>query len=219
MVDTLLVPAIKEAIKQNELGNASPYHLSYACLGSSGASFGVFQCDCHSNNAKARPVLTQALQAAGADPATTARILAALAEACPHGSPLSSSDATLMNGALASAAGRALVDQMDQVLLNIVLAELDTSIAAAAIQSLTIDPVALLYIALWVNMTGAPTTLNRWLAGSVEARLAPPAGPSVSDSDMETYLQANSYFKLHPKNFLHMQASVNAAVPLLPSSA
>ena len=45
MVDPDLIPAIKEAIKQNEIGDQSPYKLSYARLGVSGASFGVFQGD------------------------------------------------------------------------------------------------------------------------------------------------------------------------------
>ena len=50
MVDATLVPAIKAAIKQNELGDASPYMLSYACLGASGASFGIFQGDTNVNH-------------------------------------------------------------------------------------------------------------------------------------------------------------------------
>ena len=74
MVDTALIPAIKEAIKQNEIGNASQYELSYARLGTSGASFGVFQGDTNVSHA-ARATLAAALRARGADEGTVTRIL------------------------------------------------------------------------------------------------------------------------------------------------
>src|ERR1700743_3572512 len=102
MVDTALLPAIREAIKQNEIGNQSPYKLSYARLGESGASFGIFQGDCHVND-KARSTLRQILAAAGVDAATSARIMGALKNACPNGSPLSAADAALTDNAIGSA--------------------------------------------------------------------------------------------------------------------
>ena len=40
MVDKSLLPAIRETIKQNEIGSRTPYELSYARKGKSGASFG-----------------------------------------------------------------------------------------------------------------------------------------------------------------------------------
>jgi hypothetical protein len=217
MVDTALVPAIREAIKQNEVGHASPYCLSYACLGASGASFGIFQGDTNVNHV-ARATLAQALHDANVDAATAARILSAVSQACPDGNPLSPGDTALANGALSSDAGRRLVDQMDGALLNIVLGELDTCIGAAGTRNQVIEPVGLLYIALWVNMTGAPDTLNKWLNGTQEVGLAPPIGPTVTLQNMESYLQANTYFRLHPRNFVHLQDSVKAALPLLPSS-
>lgn len=215
MVDTTLLPAIKEAIKQNELGSASPYCLSYARLGASGASFGVFQGDTNMNHV-ARDTLRQALVAAGAAADICDRIIAAVSKACPDGNPLSPEDTGTANDALASTAGRALVDAMDQRLLSVVLGELDSAIAAAGVRQQTIDPVALLYITLWVNMTGAPDTLNKWLSGTQEVGLAPPVGPTVTQQNIENYLQANVYFRLHPRNFVHMQDSVQAAQPLLP---
>jgi hypothetical protein len=217
MVDTSLLPAIREAIKQNELGNASPYKLSFACLGQSGASFGIFQGDTNVNHT-ARATLLQILRDAGVDTATVTRILAAVSQPCPNGNPLAEADAALVDDALASAAGKAAVDAMDDTLLQIVLHELDSSIAAAATRQLAIDPAALLYIALWVNMTGAPTTLNGWLAGGQALGLAPPPGPMVTPLNLESYLQANSYFRLHPRNFVHLQDSVKAAQPLLPAA-
>lgn len=217
MVDTTLIPAIREAIKQNELGAASPYCLSYARLGASGASFGVFQADTNVNHV-ARATLVQALQADGADPTAITRVLAAVSQACANGNPLSTADTLLTNDALASPRGQELVNAMDGELLNVVLAELDTCISAASGRTCTIDPVVQLYIALWVNMTGAPSTLNQWLSGTQEAGLAPPIGPVVTKQNIEAYLQANTYFRLHPHNFVHLQTSVAAAVPLLPSS-
>jgi hypothetical protein len=217
MVDTVLVPAIRDAIKENELGNASPYELSYARLGASGASFGIFQGDTNVNHT-ARGTLRNALQSNGVDDDAIARIMAAVSQPCPDGNPLSPDDTTAANGSLSCDGGKVQVDAMDGTLLNVVLGELDSCAAAAATRSQTIDPEALLYIALWVNMTGAPDTLNKWLSGTQEVGLAPPVGPVVSSQNMQNYLQANTYFRLHPRNFVHMQDSVNAAVPLLPAA-
>ena len=216
MVDIVLVPAIKIAIRQNELGNASPYCLSYACLGASGASFGIFQGDTNVNHV-ARDTLRQALQTAGTADDVCDRIIAAVSRPCPAGNPLSQDDTTLANRALASAGGNAMVDTMDDRLLQVVLGELDTSIGAAGTRQQTIDPVALLYIALWVNMTGAPETLNKWLSGTQEVGMTPPIGPTVTQQNIENYLQANAYFRLHPRNFVHMHDSVQVAVRSLPA--
>lgn len=215
MVASTLIPAIKAAIKQNEIGDASPYQLSYARLGASGASFGVFQGDTNVSHT-ARATLAAALQAAGANATTVARILGLVGQPCPNGNPLSPSDTKLANEALTSPAGRQLVDRMDDELLQIVLHGVDTCIASAQSQGRTIDPVAVLYIALWVNMSGPPTILSQWLGGSPELGLSPPAGSAVSQQDLESYLHASKFFVLHPKNFAHMQHSVQAAMPLLP---
>ena len=216
MVDTALIPAIKEAIKQNEIGNASQYELSYARLGTSGASFGVFQGDTNVSHA-ARATLAAALRVRGADEETVTRILGLVGQPCPDGNPLSPEDTDLANAALSSSDGRKLVDQMDDGLLQIVLHGVDSCIAAAQTRSLTIDGIAILYIALWVNMTGPPNVLSRWLAGSVELGVPPAAGPRVSQHDIESYLHASKFFVLHPRNFVHLQNSVQAAIPDLPS--
>jgi hypothetical protein len=214
-MDASLLPAVRLAIQQNELGNASPYCLSYARLGVSGASFGIFQGDTNVNHL-ARDTLRQALQVMGAPDDACDRIIAAVSQPCPDGNPLSDDDAALADGALASVAGRAMVDAMDDRLLQVVEGELDTCLAAANTRGQSIAPVALLYIALWVNMTGAPDTLNRWLCGTREVGLASPVGPTVTQQNLENYLQANTYFRLHPRNFVHLYDSVTAAVSLLP---
>jgi hypothetical protein len=213
MVVAALQPAIKAAIRANELGAASPYRLAFASLGKSGGSFGVCQgdtnVDCH-----AREVLLHALTQVQAPPDARDRIIAALARACPD-NPLPAADNDLVNAALASPVGRALVDAMDDGLFRIIFSELDGAIAAAASRKLTIEPAALLYIALWVNMTGAPTGLNRWLRGAAELGAAAPAGPLVSREDLETYLHGSKYFRMHPANFVHMSDSVDAGLAVL----
>jgi hypothetical protein len=40
----------------------------------------------------------------------------------------------------------------------------------------------------------------------------------VTQQNIENYLQANTFFRLHPRNFVHMQDSVRAAVPSLPAA-
>jgi hypothetical protein len=214
MPDPTLLPAIKAAIQANELGAISPYVLCFAGLSQSGASFGIFQGDTNVN-ATARSVLRQALVAADTDDATCDRIISALSQPCPQ-NPLSPEDTTLADNALSSDAGKALVDAMDSKLLQIVLADLDSSITAAASRTLTLAPAVQLYICLWSNMTGAPTTLNHWLAGTTELGVAPPAGPVVSRPNVEAYLQSSSYFQLHPRNFLHMSDSVDTGLLALP---
>lgn len=216
MVDPRLLPSIREAIKQNEIGNASPYELSYARLGQSGASFGVFQGDTNVSH-EARATLAAALKTGGADDDAVTRIIGLVGRACPNGNPLTAPDTQLANNALSSPAGRQLVDRMDDKLLAVVLNECDTCIATAAGRNLTIDPVALLYIALWVNMTGPPGVLSRWLSGTTELGLPPPAGPVVTRHNIESYLHSSKFFMLHPKNFVHMQQSVEAAIPLIPA--
>src|SRR5258705_12167529 len=105
MVDTALFPAVRAAIKQNELGNASPYGLSYARLGQTGASFGIFQGDTNVNPL-ARSTLTDVLNAAGIADATVGSIIVAVSQPLPSGNPLSPDDTGLANTALASALGR-----------------------------------------------------------------------------------------------------------------
>jgi hypothetical protein len=217
MVDKVMIAPIRAAIRMNELGSASPYQLSFACLGQSGASFGIFQGDTNVNHT-ARAVLREAL-ALTADGPTCDRIIGAVSQPCPTGCPLSDGDLALANAALSSTDGMTLVDGMDDALLQVVLNEVDTSIAASATVQATLAPPVQIYVALWVNMTGAPKTLNAWLSGTPELGLGPPAPPTVTRQAIEAYLQATTYFHLHPRNFLHMQQSVNAGLAALAAAA
>ncbi len=216
MVDTSLLPAIKETIKQNEIGNQTPYQLSYALKGKSGASFGFMQGDTNVQQ-RARDTLKNALSAAGASSAAINRIMAAVSQALPHGNPLSAADTRLANDALSSAAGRKLVDAMDMaILVDDVLAGVDACIAAAGTRKVTIDPLALLYIAPWINMTGPPSLLKTWLAGAPALGLQAPTPPNVTAEEMEAYLQATAYFQANPRNFIHFRQCVAAGAKLLP---
>lgn len=216
MVAQQFVPAIRETIKQNEIGNASPYQLSYARKGKSGASFGFMQGDTNVQSL-ARDTLKSALTAAVASAATIVRIMTAVSKALPDGNPLSDADTKLANGALSSPAGKKLVDAMDANIFQNVLDDVDSCIAAAGSRKVTIDPLALLYIAPWINMTGTPSLLKVWLAGGTALGLQPPPPPNVTAGEMQAYLQATSYFQANPKNFAHFQECVAAGAKLLPS--
>jgi hypothetical protein len=213
MFSALQTSAVKAAIRANELGSASPYALSFAKLGSSGASFGVFQGDMHANPA-IRTVLQQVLHAAAMDAATVARIVGVLSAPCPNGNPLSPQDALHVNTALGSTAGAALIDAMDAQLLQTVLTHIQQAVDAAAFRKWTLADRALLYIALWSNMTGAPGQLCTWIGGQTISGVAPPHGPIVAEADLRTYLSAQSYFQQHPANFIHFKQSVAAGAAL-----
>ncbi len=208
MVDSSLYPAIKDAVRRNELGPASPTRLCFARKASSGASFGVFQGDTHSNPL-ARQTLRDILAASGCAPERAARIMTLLSQPCPDGNPLTGDDTALVNAALESPVGQALVDAMDQTLMTTVLRELDTCIAAAAQHGRTIAPASLLYIACWVNMTGPPTSLRHWLGAAPQTH--------VTTAGMIAYLRATRYFTENPGNFRHLQQSVQGAEALLPA--
>jgi Uncharacterized protein conserved in bacteria (DUF2272) len=218
MVDASLLPAIRAALRENEIGDQSPYVLSYAELGSSGGSFGVFQGDaCVDPNARA--ALKQVLVAAKVDSATVTRIVNAVSQPCPNGSPLSPADQKTADNALNSPKGRAIVDAMDDKILQIILNELDTSIAAAQSVKRQLDPGSQISVALWVNMTGAPTSLNEWIQGETMGGVAPPAAATVTRNDLKRYLQGTKFFTLHPKNLIHFEASVDAGLSQLPAPA
>jgi hypothetical protein len=213
MVDSSYLPAIKETIKQNEIGNGSPYALSYARKGKSGASFGCMQGDTNVS-ALARSTLQRVL--ADATAAASARILAAVSKPLPGGNPLSAADTTLVNAALAAPPGKALVDAMDAQLLADVLGGLDACLAAAASRNMEIQPEALLYIPPWINMSGPPALLKKWLGGQPALGLAPPPPPDLSVEEIASYLQATAYFQANPRNFVHYQECVSRGAALLP---
>ncbi|WP_394761044.1 hypothetical protein [Phenylobacterium sp.] len=215
MVDATLLPAITATVRANEIGAGTPYELEYARKDKSGASFGFMQGDTNAN-ALARQTLQDVCAAANVDPAAASRILTAVCRGLPHGNPLNPSDTATANGALASAAGRPLVDAMDLTLMQRVLNDLDRCIAAAATRGQTLSGVAHLFIVPWINMTGAPNTLMTWLKGIPINGIPAPAGPEVEGDEVSAYLHSQTYFQNNPKNFKHYVEAVNTGAPLLP---
>jgi len=215
MVDLTLIPAIKETVRQNEIGAGSPYQLDFAELGKSGASFGFMQGDTNVSSL-ARNTLSQVLAAARTAQPDIDRILAALSQALPNGNPLSDADTTAVNTALSSPAGQVLVNGMDNTLMQGVLEGLDSCSAAAGAVGLTLVPIVYLYIAPWINMTGPPTLLNTYLGGNAVHGVPAPTPPTVTETDIVAYLQATAYFQIHPRNFQHLQQCVAAGAALLP---
>lgn len=214
MVDPMLVPALRETLKQNEIGDASPYQLSFARLGKSGASFGFMQGDTNVSPL-ARATLRLVLDETELDGDA---IIAELSRPLPDGNPLSPSTTATVDDALASEAGRASVDDMDQTLFSKVQSGLDICIDAAANREMAIDPVACLYIAPWINMTGAPTLLVAWLNGAAIHGVPAPTPPIVTEHDVVAYLQSTAYFEAHPRNFKHLAESVQSGAKLLPGA-
>jgi hypothetical protein len=214
MVDETLKPALRLALRLHEIGDASPYQLSFAGKGNSGASFGFMQGDMEAGQPEVRQTFHDALAAAGMDDATIAGFAAQLSVhlvACP----LANADRDAINAALL--ASSALVDAMDEQILGKVYTDLDDCTARAATQNRTIAPKALIYMALWVNMTGFPDMLLTWLGGGVPPlpRPVPPAGAVADGPAMETYLAATDYFIKNPQNMPHMmQCAAAGAVTL-----
>ena len=117
--------------------------------------------------AAGQPIVTQtfidAMTAAGLGAETIRGLLARLARHVVA-NPLDPSETVQVNNALLAA--RNLVDAMDESLIAGVYDGLDLCIATAVRANRTIEAKAQLYMALWINMTGAPTTLLVWLTGA-----------------------------------------------------
>lgn len=214
MTDPAMLPAIKAAIRSNEIGSQSPYKLSFAKKGNSGASYGVFQNDTYANRT-ALTTLTQILSDAGLPADQVQRITGLLGRPCPT-DPLSVTDEAAVNAALASTDGQAQVDALDSAQLQIVTGYLDQALAASAAP---VNGDAQLAICLWCNMTGKPTTLMTWLRGASISQpggtVAPPGNP-VTLADMTRYLKSTQFFLQNPGNWTHFSNSVATGAALLP---
>lgn len=205
-----LAAKIRAALRANELGSADPYALSYAGLGQSGPSYGVFQNDVMASTA-ARTTLWHILMTTGTPSPRAAAIVDGLRRTCTA-CPLGVADEETVAVAMASAPGRSMIDALDGTTLAIVLGYVSQAMAAAAGAGKTLDDGAACAISLWVNMTGAPATLNRWLAGEIVTidgvALAPPGASVVSQADVEGYLSHTQFFQQHARNLAHLRASI-----------
>lgn len=218
MPDDTYKPALRQALRRHEIGNRTPYELSFAGKGKSGASFGFMQGDMAARQPEVQRTFFSVMAAAGMAAADIATLAQALSVPLLT-NPLSAADTQRINGALLSSS--ALVDAMDEAILAKVFAGVDACIAAAQRAGRSIDGKAQIYAALWINMTGPPTKLLDWIGGtSVTLRgPVPQAGPVVDGAAMEAYLQLTDYFVENPGNFQHLLQCAEAGASSLPAGA
>jgi hypothetical protein len=214
MLDNSLLPAIRASLRMHEIGAKSPYRLAFAGKGKSGASFGFMQGDLAAGQQEVKATFVAVLTRAGAD---AARIEQLLAKLSGHliGNPLSPADAAFVDGALDKA--RDLVDAMDDMILKAVIDDLDRCIADAQASGRKMTGRALLYAALWINMSGHPDRLRAWLSGK-DPHLAQPVAQApalVRGLDLRGYLMATAYYTQNPGNAAHLDESVQAGATLL----
>lgn len=110
MTDSAMTPAIRAAIKANEIGSGDPYALSLAKKGNSGVSFGIFQDDTAANS-RALDTLQSILQRAALPDAQVERIIGLVGKQCST-DPLTADDETAVNAALHSDAGKQTMDTL-----------------------------------------------------------------------------------------------------------
>jgi hypothetical protein len=218
MPDEGLKPALRAALRMHEIGGASPYQLSFAGKGNSGASFGFMQGDLAAGQPEVTGTFSGILADAGMDQATIDGFMSRLAVHLLE-NPLTPQETARINAALLNSKDK--VDAMDETILRSVYDGLDGCIAAAQQAGRSIAPEAQIYMALWINMTGPPSKLLIWLHGGDPHlnKPVPAAGPTISAGDIRTYLQATDYFVNNPRNFMHMVESVAAGTAVLTGAA
>jgi hypothetical protein len=215
MPNDTLKPALRAALRYHEIGDASPYEISFAAKGNSGGSFGFMQGDLAAHQPIVHQTFQQALKGAGF---SSNEITALDQRLSVHlmDSPLSPDEEQRVDAALL--AGKALVDAMDEEILHDVYNGLDQCIAKAGSAGHPIDPKAQLYIAMWINMTGPPDKMLIWLAGGDPHLLgpAPRLGATVDEATIQKYLKLTYYYTNNPGNWPHMVASAVKGAPFLP---
>jgi hypothetical protein len=204
MVDNAIKPAIRTALRFHEIGNDTPYRISFAGKGNSGGSFGFMQGDLAAKQPAVTQTFREAMTHAGMSASKIAHLLSLL-EQHQIENPLSTSETSEVDEALR--ASSQLVDQMDERILQEVYRDLDICIAHASRRNRVLETKAQVYMALWINMSGPPTKLLTWLDGGDPGlpRQIPAAGSRVDGSDMEEYLAATSYYVAHPRNMQHLR--------------
>ena len=214
MVDDTLKPALRAALRCNEIGNETPYQLDFAAKGDSGASFGFMQGDM-AVQPIARDTFRAVMAAAGIAQSRIDAWVTQLSRHVTH-NPLSTADTREINAALQAHSG--LVDAMDEKILTGVYASLDDCTSAAEEDNCTIRPAALIYMALWINMSGKPTTLLKWLRGENPGLggSVPRAAPTVSEASIQAYLRATAYFRENPDNLPNVIRCAQKGATLLP---
>ena len=108
---------LKAALRLHEIGNTSPYALSFAGKGNSGASFGFMQGDLAAHQPGVVEAFQTALSAAGVPDRQIASLRQRLSAHLTR-NPLTAEETDLVNRALDAPAGRAAVDAMDQAIFD-----------------------------------------------------------------------------------------------------
>jgi hypothetical protein len=209
-----LTPSLAEALRHHEIGGniSLAYRISFAGKGHSGASFGAMQGDLATGRPEAKKAFLAALAAARVPQPKIEAVTSVLFDHPHKTNPLSGADTALIDDALV--ASKALVDEMDAAIAAQVHADLDKVAAAASAAGRAIAPQALLYIANWINMTGPPTTLLKWVAGEPVGSVPTP-GKVIDEAAIEAYLLAQKYYRENPDSWPHMVKSVAKGARLI----
>ncbi|HSU04890.1 MAG TPA: hypothetical protein VLI93_04900 [Acetobacteraceae bacterium] len=204
---------LRAAVRMNEIGDASPYKLSFAGKGKSGASFGFMQGDMAAGQPIVHAAFRAALEAADVPPETITSLAQRLSVPLIF-NPLDPENTALVNNALDAPAGREQVDAMDRTIFDQVCTSLDKCVEVAQASGRQIMPKAQIYMLLWINMTGPPTTLLSWLAGNpvTLAKLVPRPGPTIDGDAMHAYLAATSFYTENPQDLPHILLSAAAGM-------
>jgi hypothetical protein len=215
MPDEALKPALRKALRLHEIGEESPYRLSFAGIGGSGGSFGFMQGDLARRPPRVRETFRRVLDASGVTSQQIEAWLQLLAAPVSR-DPLGPADRERIDAALL--AGRAMVDALDEYLFEGVCRYLDQCSDTAVATDRSITPQALLAMALWINKTGPPTKLLVWLSGADPGLPRPVReAPFVVDAAaIEGYLQATRYYTDHPDRLAHLREAVAAGAVDLP---
>jgi len=215
MPDENLKPALRRGLQVHEIGNQSPYQLFFAAKGKSGASFGFMQGDLAASQPIVQRTFHQCLSGARFSEEEINDFARRLSVHLIR-NPLTRTETDRINAALND--NKQLVDAMDDAILSGVYGGLDKCVTAAANAQRTIQPIAQLYIAMWINMSGPPSKILRWLAGNdpeLGVRVEPP-GSEIDLNAIQTYLKATSYYRENPQNFAHLRESADAGAQRLP---
>lgn len=215
MPDERLKPALRRALQFHEIGDKSPYQLFFAAKGKSGASFGFMQGDLAASQPIVQRTFHQCLSTSGCSEEEINGFARCLSVHLIR-NPLTRAETERINAALND--NKQLVDVMDDTILSGVYGGLDKCLTTATNAQRTIQPIAQLYIAMWINMSGPPSKMLRWLAGNdpeLGVRVEPP-GRDVDLNAIQTYLKATSYYRENPQNFPHLRESADAGAQRLP---
>ena len=207
MPDDSLKPALRAALRAHEIGDHTPYEISFAQKANSGGSFGFMQGDLAAGQAIVHSTFRRCMAAAGMAEAVITDLEHRLSTKGAKPTIISANEKQRIDAALQ--ARHDLVDAMDESILQNVYRHLDTCVDVAAEVNRTIDPIAQLYIAMWVNMTGAPTKLLDWLR-------SPERGDTISENNIQGYLRDQKYYREHPGNFPHIVNSAAKGAEKLP---